>query len=508
MRNLFTEDQHLEFREDKSFIQNDNPFIDREPEIVELPKYADVKDTLMPHPIWEGHDDAVAAYDKAWTIAFSNLRNPDPAARFCSPFIDTAFNGFLFMWDSCFNVMYGKYAARVINFQKTLDNLYARQHRDGYICRELSETSMGEQFGKFDPRSTGPNIMAWCEWEYFKLTGDMNRLKEVFFPLYHYHNWMRIHRTWRDGTYWTCGLGCGMDNQPRMQPGAGYSFMAHNGHMVWVDATMQGALGALLLARMAKLTGHDDLAPALEEEYEAMKKVINETLWDEDEAFYYDLFKTGELSTTKTIGAYWALLAEILPPERLERFVAHLENEDEFRTPHAPATLPKNHPDFNPDGGYWRGAVWPPTTYMTLLGLSTWGESKRAYELARNHHDNVVAVFNETGTLWENYAPVWAKPGKPSKPDMVGWGGLGPIAVFIEYILGIKGDPMNGRIVWDINLTEKHGIERYPFGEYGIDLLCEARASADEKPVITVKSPVPVEIELRWGDGKTETVKA
>jgi hypothetical protein len=36
------------------------------------------------------------------------------------------------------------------------------------------------------------------------------------------HCRMRKHRTWPDSSYYTCGLGCGMDNQPRI-PGGTHS---------------------------------------------------------------------------------------------------------------------------------------------------------------------------------------------------------------------------------------------------------------------------------------------
>ena len=59
----------------------------------------------------------------------------------------------------------------------------------------------------------GPNILAWSEWEYFNNVGDRERLQKVFVPLVAYHRWMREQRTWLNGTYFTCGLGSGMDNQ-------------------------------------------------------------------------------------------------------------------------------------------------------------------------------------------------------------------------------------------------------------------------------------------------------
>ena len=93
-----------------------------------------------------------------------------------SNFIDTAFNDCLFMWDSAFILMFGKYANRIFNFQKTLDNLYAHQHPDGFICREICEKTGEDRFSRHDPSATGPEVLPWSEWEYFLNFGDRERL--------------------------------------------------------------------------------------------------------------------------------------------------------------------------------------------------------------------------------------------------------------------------------------------------------------------------------------------
>ena len=52
-----------------------------------------------------------------------------------------------------------------------------------------------------------------------------------------------------------------------------------------------------------------------------------------------------------------------------------------------------------------------------------------------------------------------------------------------------------------MRLTDAHGIVDYPFGDTPITLRCEARANQEDEPVITVESPIPVEVEVCWGDG-------
>ena len=298
-----------------------NPYLHTEVEDAPLPTYAEAKDRL-PRPVWQGRDDVLACYDKVWEIAFCNLRKPNAAAGFVSNFIDTAFNGYLFMWDSSFIVMFGRYGSHVFNFQKTLDNFYSHQHKDGFICREICESEPGEQFQRDDPASTGPNIMPWCEWEYYRLTGDKERLSRVFYPLLAYHKWLQLNRTWRDGSYWSCGLACGMDNQPRVE--SHYCEHASHGHGIWVDACIQMVISGKVLIEMGKVLDCEQDTEWLVREVEMLTELINDKLWSEQDAFYYDMWRLG-LSGVKSIGAYWSLLADIVPPERLPRLIAHLE---------------------------------------------------------------------------------------------------------------------------------------------------------------------------------------
>ncbi len=475
-----------------------NPYLQMEAEDAPLPTYAEAKDKL-PRPVWQGHDAALACYDKVWEIAFRNLRKPNAAAGFVSNFIDTAFNGYLFMWDSSFIVMFGRYGSQVFNFQKTLDNMYSHQHKDGFICREICESEPGEQFQRDDPASTGPNIMPWCEWEYFQLTGDRERLSRVFYPLLAYHKWLQLNRTWRDGSYWSCGLACGMDNQPRVEKQ--YSDHCSHGHGIWIDACIQMVISGKVLIEMGKILGHEQDTAWLVREVEMLTELINDKLWSEEDAFYYDMWRSG-LSGVKSIGAYWSLLADIVPAERLPRLIAHLENPAEFKRPHRVPTLSADHPEYNENGAYWKGSVWAPTNYMVLKGLERVGYHDLAHEIGCNTLENVVKVYLETGTVWENYSPEHARPGQPAKSDFVGWTGLIPIAVLIEYVFGIKADAKNDEIVWRVNLTEQHGMERYPFGGRSVTLLCDARESVDAEPHITLTCDTPVKVRVIWNGGE------
>ena len=496
-----------------SDLVKENSFIGKIPESTPLPTFEEVKDRL-PKPVWDGHPEHINCYWRAWQLAFQNLKHPAPETGFAANYIDTAFNGCTFMWDSVFMLMFGKYADRLFKFQETLDNFYAKQHRDGFICREIEEDTGKDRFTRHDPSATGPDVMAWCEWEYYLNFGDKERLSKVFAPLMAYHRWMAEHHTWPDGTYFSSGWGCGMDNTPRLMKGYDTSF--GHGHMIWVDACMQEILSCNSLINIAAELGRTEFIEELSQERDHLQKVVNEKLWDESTGFYYDLWRTGEHNMVRHIGCYWALLSQCAPQERADRMMAYLQDKNEFRSPHRVPSLTKSHPAYSETGTYWRGSVWAPTNYMVLKGLVKYERYDLSYEIAAEHLQAVVDVYKDSDTLFENYTPerIDGKfmKGTPARKDFVGWSGLSPISVFFEFVLGIKPDAVNKTILWCVNLLERHGIENYPFGADGeLTLLCEKRNSVNERPVITLRSNVPVEVKVLWGDEEhrqTMTIRA
>ncbi len=525
---LFLDNPHPSSERYDTHVRNswvkDNQFISQLPDHKELPGYSEAS-KILPDPYWAGHNGTIDCYWRAWELAFTNLKEPTPENDFAANYCDTAFNGNLFMWDSAFITGYGSYGRRAFNFQNTLDNFYRKQHTDGFICREISETDGEDTFHRFDPSSTGPNVMTWAEWNHYLKTGDQRRLEMVFPALVAYHQWCRTYRTWPDGSYWSTGWGSGMDNLPRVQ-GRDHLYFG-NGHMSWVDATFQALLSARLLLQIAARIGRERDVPDLRQEVEILEDYTNQYLWNEPINFYCDRFASGELSKMKHIGAYWSLLAGCVPPERMAGLLSHLENPGEFNRLHRVPALSADDPSYSGTGGYWCGGVWAPTNFMVLKGLDEMGRRDLAHQIALNHLSNVVQVFESddtpwTGaeqfrqffhldnlkiddkhTLWEDYAADAVAPNSHSKPGYVGWTGLPPIAVLLEDVFGLISDAPANRLTWDIRLLEEHGVNRYPFGPVGmLDLICHARRSRLERPLIEIHSNVPLKLEMIWEGGR------
>jgi len=474
-----------------------NIFIKKDPNKSQPPLFEEAK-AKLPEPIWPNRPDVIKCYWKAWEIAFSNIHGVTKENGFVSPYIDPAFNGHIFMWDTSFMVLFGRYGHHVFDFQGSLNNFYSNQHKDGYICREINTLNGNEIFEKFDPSSTGPNLIPWAEWEYFNNFNDQDRLKAIFSPLLAYYHWFRANRSWPDGTYFSTGWGCGMDNQPRVP--AAYHKEFSPAYMSWIDTSLQEIFAGKILILMAAQLSRTAEVADLKAEVSQLTNYLQNNMWDDHTSFFYDRFRNGTLSKVKSIASYWALLAEAVPENKSEQFIAHLENPKEFARLHRVPTLAADDPEFKPDGNYWNGGVWAPTSYMVLRGLTQYKKDSLAFEIAYNHLDNVVKVFNQTGTLWENYAPDSVK-GKYRK-DMVGWTGLVPISVLFEYVFGIRPNVPKNRITWDIRLLDEFGVKHYPFAAHGmIDFFCAKRKKYTDQPIVRVHSTVPFDLKIVWKGG-------
>ncbi len=461
---------------------------------------------ILPAPIWNGHEKEIEMYWKAWEIAVGNIRHPQAGSGFVSSYLDTAYNGNIFMWDSSFILMFARYGDRFFPFQRTLDNFYAKQHPDGFICREIKADG-ADCFERYDPTSTGPNLMPWCEMVYFHQYGDVDRLHKIFPVLCAYYKWLKLNRTWQNGTYWSSGWGTGMDNMPRVPQE--YSQIYSHGHMTWLDTNLQQLFIANLLLEMGFYTERWQEIEEFEDEAKMLKAYIGNTLWNDSTGFLHDQYADGSLCPTMGIGAYWALhTPDVLDRQRTDRLVSHLTDSLTFNRPGMIPSLSADNPKYKSNGRYWQGGVWPGTNYMVLNGLVKNGYRDLAHDIALRHYNQVLSVYNQTGTFWEYYSPENDEPGFMARKNFVGWTGLPPIAVLIEYILGIRGDYAEEEIVWDMHLTDEHGIHRYPFGPDGtISMTAAKRKSATEEPKLNIESNIPFKLRVIYGDGKEKILE-
>lgn len=438
----------------------------------------DVRDALramLPRPILDDRPGFVAMYWKAWELAQAHIRVGTPQNGFAAAYLDEGSAPSLYQWDTCFTALFAIYAQGAVPGIESLDNFYRRQHADGFICREISRADGTDVHPDYSDQSINPPLFAWAEWRYYRHTGDASRLARVLPVLMGYYNWIDAHRRGPYGLLVQSCAGAGMDNSPR-----------HGA--AWIDLSAQQAQAALILSWIGTQVHNADIQTTYADEYTRLRDAIDEHLWSEDDGFYYDLDENDELVPVKTIAAFWPLLAQVPTAERADALVRHLKRPAEFLRDHRIPSLSADDPDFNPEGDYYLGGVWPPLDYMVIKGLELYGYQDDARLIALNHLTTMNTVFKDTGTLWQYYAPDEAEPGLKAQRDFVGWSALGPIALLIENVIGLQTDGANDALVWRLREPGRHGIENLRFGDNTVSLVCERAAGPDAPRAVTVVS--------------------
>ena len=480
----------------------------------ELPAFAGARDGL-PSPVLGGNPGWVDMYWKCWEIAFRGLKQPPPGSPLVSNWLDEAFSGHIFQWDTIFMMMFARYGHEMFPAIQSLNNFYCLQRRSGFIGREYREADgaiihFDHGGGLFAPTGwknvVNPPLFSWAEFESYRVTGDRARLAMVLPVLEKYAEWLdregdpdaedwethgRKAQASVHGLYWNTPLGSGMDNTPRpAQKGAG-----------WVEMSAQMVIMYANLALICDQLELADKAHAYRSRATAIGELVNRWCWSEEDGFYYDVRADGSQFTKKTSGGFWPLLAGIASPGQAERLVQHLRNQNEFWRAIVFPTLAADEEEYAEYGGYWLGGVWAPTNVMVIKGLEKYGFEDLAAEATERYLAGMYAVFKETGTVFENYSPEHLAPGRPAKPDFVGWTGCGPIQLLIENVIGLRPEAAGRTLTWRLRRSDRHGVRRLPVGESSVSLICERRSDPREPAQLTVECGGPCRLVIEHPAG-------
>lgn len=499
--------------------------------------YEQVKDKL-PIPVVEGRKNWKESYDYSVEILFHNIHKPTEESGYVSNFVDAAFNADIFLWDTVFMTLFCNLFHPYVPGICSLDNFYCRQFEDGEIPREMVRDT-GEDFPLWvnaynkplysyfhnhygfrrlkeltnlpyeemykpelgrkvekNPYLTLDNLnhplLALGELESYRFTGDVERLKLVYEPLFRQYEGMKYHLQHVSGLYVTDWAS--MDNSPRNK----YLGMG-------VDITSEMAMFAgQLIEMMEILEKNGDVRPEFAERKEQLGKdreevinAINQYMWNEEDGFYYDVDNQLHQVGIKTIAGFFPMLAGAADAHQKECLLKWLNDKDTFNRVHRIPVLAANEEGFCPEGGYWSGSVWAPTNALVVLALEENGYHDLAVEIGRNHMDVLAQVYEKTGTIWENYPADSVTSGDADNTDFVGWSGIGSILFLIKYGIGIQGNKDGVR--WDISELVKEGklgCRNYWFGGKEGDFLAELHDGVLHV-VIDTKDEFPAEIHYQ-----------
>lgn len=131
------------------------------------------------------------------------------------------------------------------------------------------------------------------------------------------------------------------------------------------------ALDTECLALIAHELGLNDEADLLQRRYQSLRRLINQTLWDEDSGSYVDRRWKGQAAPLSGLQQFLPLMAGIPDPDRVERMMA--------KWPVLPAHPGQAEP--NPSGTVQTGSTW--INYLVYTGLRRHDRHREATMIAR-----------------------------------------------------------------------------------------------------------------------------
>ena len=146
-------------------------------------------------------------------------------------------------------------------------------------------------------------------------------------------------------------------------------------------------LDAECLAKIAAILGKEDDSRKFAAEYERMKQLVRDKLWNEKDGIYENRYWDGRFSPRLSTTNFYPLFAGIATPQQAERMIKeHLLNPKEFWGKYVAPTIARNDPAF-PDQNYWRGTIWGPTNYMLYEGINRYRFDDVAISYAQKNYD-------------------------------------------------------------------------------------------------------------------------
>ncbi len=415
-----------------------------------------------PRPLLpSSHEHLRRTWDHAWRMLCRLRRSADPLSGLPNEYVGTARDGFhdqLFVWDSCFATMALAWGWRAFPVHANLDCLYSRQFDGGYIPRE-SDVHDGSAAAYEPDFSPNPPILALAEWKIAGLSGDPLRLAQAYPALVAHHRWLVANRRLGDGTFWTTGLANGLDNSPSL--GDGY-----------VCLSAQMAHDAEMLSHIAATLGKTAESQAWEAERQSIGAAMNARLWSDERRFYCTSLTGGGHNPNKIVTGFWPLWTGLVPPERVASLTEQLLDPAVFWRHHPIPSLAADSPQFVAAGNYWLGSTWAPTNAAAIWGFERAGRHDLAVRIALRHLEVLEEVRSATGALWENFTSEASARGSCSGQDY-SWTSVGPIAVLLEVVIGLRPDALTQTLRWTLPDGPGWGAERIPLGPATIDVRLE-----------------------------------
>ncbi|MGP1438346.1 MAG: MGH1-like glycoside hydrolase domain-containing protein [Treponema sp.] len=405
--------------------------------------------------------DFVDMYDKTWALIedywhqTGNAKNTTEGffvyPSDCVDIID--------QYETVFSTFFLVYSNKNYTSCTGLDYFYAHQEENGAIRARYNLETNAPVVCDDNPEGLSMPLFSWAEFNIYHKTGNKKRVKEVLPILLKHTKWIEENFKCENGLYKTPLATCNMGNTPR--EGAAYL----------IDFNASMAINVLYLSALGDILNDKEIMFQYKRTYFTIKTRISNMMWNDEDAFYYDLDENEKQIAKKTIATFWTLFAEIPNVDKANGLISHLENPNSFGTEHPFPSLAASEKEYSEMGEGYKGGVFPILNFIVIKGLEKYEKWELAREYTMRHLYSVLGTMasgensKETGILWESYLP--SRDGKSTwegredfpRKQYVLTVGLSTITLMIENIIGLLISLPRKTVDWTIPVLELMGIE-------------------------------------------------
>lgn len=326
-----------------------------------------------------------------------------------------------------------------------------------------------------------PPLGAFVAWSLYLRTGERSLLEASYEALARNQRWWRRHRdpdgrglvscgTSAVGTALYAGTAFGARNETGMDNSATHDEAVYDPVTRTLSTFDLGlncavALDAEMLANIASVLGRVDEAAEFARAAESSRRLISETLWDEERGLFANRQRSGDFVRSVSPTSFYPLICGAATAAQARQQLDHLADPNTFGGPFLLPNATRDDPAFG-DNVYWRGRIWPNVNFMVWQGLRRHGFLAEAHNLVENSYSLFMAAWRERRIAAENYNATSGEPmDQPDTDPFYVWAGLLPLMAVGE-ISDI--DPWQGWTLTNAGKAVRLGPVASPAGSVSV----------------------------------------
>ena len=357
-------------------------------------------------------------------------------------------------------------------------------------------------------------LVSFITWQIYLRTGDRTLLEAAYPVLAGNNRWLL---TRRDGNrnglleFGSSDVGIGlyvgtklaakdesfMDNSP-IHDEARWNEESRTLDCEDVGLNSLACLDCEMLARIARVLGHEDRAAAHDKAADALRQKIGAGLWDDGRKIFTNRLWTGKFVRSLGPTSFFPLVCGAASPEQKKHLLKHLADPKTFGGAFVLPSTARDDPAAK-DNVYWRGRIWPILNWIVWNGLRREGEEDAARELMVKSRTLFERTWERDRHAPENYNAETGEGLDQADTDpFYSWTALIPYMASSDIV---EVSPWTGMTLRPAGPDGSIGPLATPLGRVSVRRKAGVvMLSRDGDDLLTVRSAAPV-CHLSWAEG-------